>query len=126
MRRQLSIVPASAIALSTVLLIVLEFHASAVAAAIDPATVVRGSLGVSLQDLGINSTVGHLSFYLNGGLALLFGALAAIAVRSSVRKRNAAQPTEAMPGGRVRATMGEVWVRLSRRMSGGHWTASQR
>jgi hypothetical protein len=121
MRRQLSVVSASAIALTTVGLLVLGLHTPAGAAAVDPATVVRGSLGVSLEDLGINSAIGELSFYLNGGLALLFGALAALVVRVNGQ----AKRTAPVPGGRVRATMGDAWTRLSRRMSDGHWTASR-
>jgi hypothetical protein len=69
------------------------------AATIHPATVVRGSLGVSLEDLGITSTVGALSLYLNGGLALLCSALAAIVVR---------------------ANMADTWMRLSTRTPIGH------
>jgi len=121
MRRQLSVVSTSAIALATVGLLVLDLHTAAGAAAVDPATVVRGSLGVSLEDLGINSAIGELSFYLNGGLALLFGALAALVVRVNGQ----AKRTAPVPGGRVRATMGDAWTRLSRRMSDGHWTASR-
>jgi hypothetical protein len=122
MHRQLSVVAASAIALASIGLLL---HIPAAATAIDPATAARGSLGVSLQDLAIDSTVGQLSFYLNGGLALLFGAFAVIVVRANARQRYAARRKAAVPVGHVRATMAEVWVRLSRRMWLGHGSASR-
>ena len=120
MRRQLSVITASAVALATVGLLTLDPHTAAGAAAIDPATVVRGSLGVSLEDLGIKSAIGELSLYLNGGLALLSGALAVILVRANRRKNPGAKQAAPGPGGRVRATMGETWMKLARRMPIGH------
>jgi hypothetical protein len=45
----------------------------------DPASAVRGSLGVSLEDLILSNNVGKLVFLLNGGFALLFGAFACFA-----------------------------------------------
>jgi hypothetical protein len=116
MRRQLSVIAAGAVALTAAGLVVLNLHAPAAAAAFDPATAVRGSLGVSLEDLAIHSTIGELTLYLNGGLALLFMAFAGIVVYANVRKRNAAQRAAPAPGGPVRATMGEAWMRLSRPM----------
>jgi hypothetical protein len=121
MRRQLSVVSTSAIALATVGLLVLDLHTAAGAATVDPATVVRGSLGVSLEDLGTNSAIGELSFYLNGGMALLFGTLAALFVRFNGQ----AKRTAPVPGGRVRATMGDAWMRLSRRVADSHWSESR-
>jgi hypothetical protein len=120
MRQQLSVISASAIALATVGLLALDLHTAAGAATIDPAAVVRGSLGVSLEDLGIKSTVGALSLYLNGGLALLCGAVAATMGRANRRKSHGAKRVAPGPGGRVRATMGETWMRLARRMPIGH------
>jgi hypothetical protein len=46
----------------------------------DPATAVRGSLGVSFDNLSLSNNVGKLVFLLNGGFALLFGAFACFAV----------------------------------------------
>jgi hypothetical protein len=121
MRSRLSVISASAVALTAVGMIVLAPHtAAAAAASIDPATAVRGSLGVSLEDLGIKSTIGELSLYLNGGLALLSGALAALLVRANRRKNSGAKQAVPGPGGRVRATMGETWMKLARRMPIGH------
>jgi hypothetical protein len=116
MRSRLSVISASTVALATVGLLVLDLHAAAAAATIDPATAVRGSLGVSLEDLGIKSTIGELSLYLNGGLALLSGALAALLVRANRRKNPGAKQAAPGPGRRVRATMGETWMKLARRM----------
>jgi hypothetical protein len=45
----------------------------------DPASAVRGSLGVSLEDLSLSESLGKLVFLLNGGFALLFGAFACFA-----------------------------------------------
>ena len=46
----------------------------------DPASAVRGSLGVSLENLSLSNDLGKLVFLLNGGFALLYGALACFAV----------------------------------------------
>jgi hypothetical protein len=115
MRRRLSVISASAVALATVGVLVLDLQTAAAAATIDPAASVRGSLGVSLEDLGINSTIGELSLYLNGGLAVLSGALATLLVRANRRKSHGAKQAAPAPGGRVRATMGETWMRLASR-----------
>lgn len=46
----------------------------------DPASAVRGSLGVSLENLSLKNNLGKLVFLLNGGFALLAGAVACFAV----------------------------------------------
>ncbi len=46
----------------------------------DSASTVRGSLSVSLEDLGLDSNLGESSFLLNGGFALLSGAFVCVAV----------------------------------------------
>jgi hypothetical protein len=45
----------------------------------DPASAVQGSLGVSLESLSLSNNLGKLVFLLNGGFALLAGALACFA-----------------------------------------------
>jgi hypothetical protein len=55
-----------------------ELKVSAVEA--DPASAVRGSLGVSLENLSLSNNLGKLVFLLNGGFALLSGAIACFAV----------------------------------------------
>jgi hypothetical protein len=58
----------------------------------DPASAVRGSLGVSLEDLSLGNNLGKLVFLLNGGFALLFGAFACFAAarhhREPIRDHN--------------------------------------
>ena len=46
----------------------------------DFGSAVRGSLGISSEDLGLNHNLGELSLALNGGFALLSGAIACFAV----------------------------------------------
>jgi hypothetical protein len=46
----------------------------------DPASAVRGSLGVSLENLSLSNDLGKLVFLLNGGFALLSAALTCFAV----------------------------------------------
>jgi hypothetical protein len=58
--------------------------ASRVAA--DAASAVRGSLGVSLEDLSPSNNFGMLVFLLNGGFALLSGAFACFAVAKHHRE----------------------------------------
>jgi hypothetical protein len=73
----------------TVLFVAASFMAFSTAHAAvdaDPASVVRGSLGVSLENLSLNSNFGELTFLLNGGFALLFGAVALSVVASRQRK----------------------------------------
>jgi hypothetical protein len=74
----------NAIAGSTMLLF-LTRDGSAFAQEIDPAAAIRGSLGVSLASLGVDSRFGALSFFLNGGFALLCGAIAVFLVARSRR-----------------------------------------
>jgi hypothetical protein len=52
----------------------------------DFGSAVRGSLGVPPQDLSLNHDLGEISFLLNGGFALLFGALACFAVAKRHRE----------------------------------------
>jgi hypothetical protein len=52
----------------------------------DPASAVRGSLGVSLENLSLQNNPGKLVLLLNGGFALLFGAVAFFSVASRDRK----------------------------------------
>jgi len=47
---------------------------------VDPANALRGSLGVALADLSLDHPSGRLFMLLNGGCALLFGALACFAL----------------------------------------------
>jgi hypothetical protein len=67
------------------------------AAELDPASAVRGSLGVSLEDLSLTNHFGRAAFLLNGGFALLFGALAGFAFVSRRRRRG---PLRIKPSGR--------------------------
>jgi hypothetical protein len=114
MGRQVSVVARSAIALTTVALFALNVHATAATTAVDPSSAVRGSLGVSLEDLAIHSPIGELTLYLNGGMALLFMLLAVVAARAHARKRFDVQRAAAVPGGGLRATMAETWMRPMR------------
>jgi hypothetical protein len=45
----------------------------------DPAPAIRGSLGVSLEDLSLDNHLGQLVFLLNGACALTFGLVACLA-----------------------------------------------
>jgi hypothetical protein len=74
----------NAIAVPTIFLF-LMLDGSAFAQEIDPASAIRGSLGVSLAHLGVSNHFGVLSFILNGGFALLCGALAVFLVARSRR-----------------------------------------
>jgi hypothetical protein len=62
---------------------------SAFAQSIDPASAIRGSLGVSLANLSFSDHLGALSLFLNGGFALLCGAIAACFVARGRRDRRA-------------------------------------
>jgi hypothetical protein len=65
------------------------------AAEIDPASALRGSLGVSLGDLSLSSNFGRVSLLLNGGFALLFGTLASLAfARHRPLPRNTHEQTD--------------------------------
>lgn len=69
-------------AVATVFLF-LTLDGSAFAESIDPASAIRGSLGVSLASLSFSDHLGALSFVLNGGFAVLCGAIAVcLAARS--------------------------------------------
>lgn len=73
----------------TVFFVAASFMAFGVAhAAIeaDPASAVRGALGVSIDNLSINHNFGELAFLLNGGFALVFAAVALFVVARRDRK----------------------------------------
>jgi hypothetical protein len=72
-----------------VFLVAASFVAGSVAHAAvepDPASAVRGSLGVSLDNLSLSNNFGELALLLNGGCALAFGAVALFAVSRRHRK----------------------------------------
>jgi hypothetical protein len=52
----------------------------------DFGSAVRGSLGVSLEDLSLDHNLGVLSLFLNGGFALLAGAFACLAAATHRRE----------------------------------------
>jgi len=52
----------------------------------DAASAVRGSLGVSLENIGFGNDFGDLAFVLNGGFALLSCAVACFAVATRHRE----------------------------------------
>jgi hypothetical protein len=60
--------------------LVSALSAPASASETDPASAIRGSLGVSLDDLAFSSGAGATVFLMNAGFALLFAAVC-IAVR---------------------------------------------
>jgi hypothetical protein len=73
----------------TALFVAASFMAFSVAHAAveaDPASAVRGSLGVSLDNLSLSNNFGELAFLLNGGFALLSGAAALFAAARRHRK----------------------------------------
>ena len=75
----------------TALLFAASFMVSGVASAqmsdsSDSASAVRGSLGVSLESLSFSNNFGKLVFLLNGGFALLSGALVCSAVAKHRRE----------------------------------------
>ena len=84
MRLHLRSIAAIAVSAGVVLLLV-TFKIPA--AEIDPASAFRGSLGVSLDGLGLTDHFGKLNFLLDGGFAFLFGALAGFAFVSHRRRR---------------------------------------
>jgi hypothetical protein len=53
----------------------------------DPASTLRGSLGVPLEDLSLSNSLGKLVFLENGGFALLFGTFACFAAARHHRER---------------------------------------
>ncbi len=86
----------NAIAVPTMFLF-LTLDGSAFAQEIDPASAIRGSLGVSLSNLSVSNHFGVLSFFLNGGFALLCAALAVFLVARSRRDRRAKYGYKPMP-----------------------------
>jgi hypothetical protein len=62
------------------------YGSEAPAVAADPAAAVRGSLGVSLENLSLGNNLGKFVFLLNGGFALLFGAFACFAAARDRRQ----------------------------------------
>jgi hypothetical protein len=57
------------------------------AIAMDAASTVRGSLGVSIEELGLGNNLGEVVFLLNGAFALLFSAVACFAVAGRRRRK---------------------------------------
>jgi hypothetical protein len=78
MRPHLPVVATCVIASVTVALVFAELDRSATVV-IDPASASRGSLGAPLEELSLSDNLGKLSFFLNGGFALMFGAFASLA-----------------------------------------------
>ena len=78
MRLHLQSVVAAAIASAAVILLFAAINVPD-ASAIDPTSALRGSLGVSLDDLSLSGNFGRVSLLLNGGFALLFAAFACFA-----------------------------------------------
>jgi uncharacterized membrane protein len=70
----------------------LSAHASA--SEVDPASAVRGSLGVSIDDLALSSGAGASVFLLNAGFFLLFAAIC-VAVRRARRQKGRYIPFKA-------------------------------
>jgi hypothetical protein len=56
--------------------LIYALSAPASASEVDPASAVRGSLGVSIEDLALSHGAGAAVFLLNAGFALLYAALA--------------------------------------------------
>jgi hypothetical protein len=94
MRTHLQSAAACAAVLATIALLCAEIKAPTVG--IDCASAVRGSLGVTLEDLNLDNNLGELSFFLNGGFALLSGIFACFAVakrpRGSTSSRDHQKP----------------------------------
>jgi hypothetical protein len=83
MRTQLK----SIIATATGLLVLWSVNVPVFAADIDSLSSVREAGDDSLQDLVLGGDLGNLTFILNGGFLLLFGALACFLVAMSRRDR---------------------------------------
>src|ERR1700689_995430 len=64
----------------------MAFSTAHAAVEADPASAVRGSLGVSLDNLSFSDNFGELAFLLNGGFTLLCGAVA-LSVAASHRRK---------------------------------------
>ena len=67
--------------------LVSALSAPASASETDPASAVRGSLGVSLDDLVLSSGAGATVFLLNAGFVLVFAAICIAAGRERSRTR---------------------------------------
>jgi ABC-type uncharacterized transport system permease subunit len=63
--------------------LICALSARASASEVDPASAVRGSLGVSIEDLALSHGAGASVFLLNAGFALLFAALAIASRRAN-------------------------------------------
>jgi hypothetical protein len=85
MRIHLQSVVTCAVLVAAVALPIVEVNVPAVGID-DSASAVRGSLGVSLEELGLNNNLGEFSFLLNGGFALLCGAFAYFAAAKRRRE----------------------------------------
>jgi hypothetical protein len=85
MRIHLPSVASCAVVLTAVVLLFVEVKLPAVGID-DSASTVEGSLGVSLEDLSLDNNLGRLSFLLNGGFALLYGAFAGFAIANRRRE----------------------------------------
>ena len=83
--RILSIIPAVA-ALAAFRLSSLASAAETPAAGVDPASAIRGSLGTSIADLGLDTSSGAMTFLLNAGCVVLFAAVAVLITRSKQRR----------------------------------------
>jgi hypothetical protein len=69
---------------------VLGLSVQASAGEADPASAIRGSLGVSLDDLSLSNGTGATVFLLNAGFVLLFAAVCIAVRRADSRKRRQA------------------------------------
>ena len=76
-----TVVPAAV----TLVGLVSALSAPASASEIDPASAVRGSLGVSLDELVLGNGAGTAVFFLNAAFALIFAAVAIAARRGNPR-----------------------------------------
>jgi hypothetical protein len=84
MRFQLQSIAPSAAALIG---LALAQSSQAASMPIDAASAIRGSLGVSVDDLVLSSSGGASVFFLNAGCALLFGVFVMMARRRNTRYR---------------------------------------
>jgi hypothetical protein len=84
MRTHLQSSATCAAVLAAVAVIFVEIKAPA--AEIDPASAVRGSLGVPIQDLSLSNNLGESELLMNGGFALLTGAAACFAIAGHRRR----------------------------------------
>jgi hypothetical protein len=81
------------IVLSAAALIGLAMAQSSQAAdQLDATSAVRGSLGLSIEDLTLSSSSGAAVFLMNAGCAVLFAAFALIVTRTGTRRGGARMP----------------------------------